>query len=201
MSDKRATYAIGAIVVAFALVLGTVAGSTSLTPISVASQDPMQMTGHVILTLTDADDNIKAYRQTDNIIVHNGMDCSADLLFGDFSAPGLCTTPGFWTFIAIGEDGTALDVTDPGLGTEITTANPGRGGALTAELPAATTVGAKKTVEQAFIIGATGTVKEVGLFDIVTSNGGNMLSRLLITPNIPVLTGDTVTIEYVVEVG
>ena len=200
MSDKRTTYAIGAIVVAFALVLGTVAGSTSLTPISVASQDPMQMTGHVILTLTDADGDIKAYRQTDNIIVHNGMDCSADLLFGDITT-GLCSGESVWTFIAIGSDNTALDVTDPGLGTEITVSTPARGGTVDAEVPATGSTGAKKTIKQAFVITASDTVEEVGLFDIVTSNGGNMLSRLLISPAIPVLSGDTVTIKYVVEVG
>jgi len=199
MSDKRTTYAIGAIVVAFALVLGTVAGSTSLTPISAASQDPMQMTGHVILTVTDAYDNIKAYRQTDNIIVHNGMDCSADLLFGQTT--GLCTGESVWTFIAIGSDDTSLSNTQSGLISEITVSTPNRGGAITNEQAAATTVGAKKTIEQAFAITASDTVKEVGLFDIVTQNGGNMLSRLLISPTIPVLSGDTVTIKYVVEVG
>jgi len=200
MSDKRTTYAIGAIVVAFALVLGTVAGSTSLTPISVASQDPMQMSGHVILTLTDADGNMKAYRQTDNEIVHDGMDCSADLLFGGISG-GLCSGESTWTFIAIGSDGSALANTQTGLGTEITVSTPARGGTLDAEQAAATTVGAKKTIKQAFAITATDSIEEVGLFDIVTSNGGNMLSRLLISPTIPVLSGDTVTISYVVEVG
>ena len=199
MSDKRTTYAIGAIVVAFALVLGTVAGSTSLTPISVASQDPMQMTGHVILTLTDADGDIKAYRQTDNEIVHDGMDCSADLLFGEETSPGLCTSEGFWTFIAIGSDNTAPVNTQSGLIAEITSASPARGGSLTAEVLASGSDGAKKTVLQEFIISATGNIQEVGLFDAVTA--GNMLSRLLIDPAIPVLDGDTVTITYIVEVG
>ena len=199
MSDKRTTYAIGAIVVAFALVLGTVAGSTSLTPISVASQDPMQMTGHVILTLTDADGNMKAYRQTDNIIVHAGMDCSADLLFGQTT--GLCSGEAVWTNIAIGSGDTALDITDFDLDTEITVSNPVRGGTIDAEVAATGAVGAKKTIKQAFAITASDTVKEVGLFDDASSNSGNMLSRLLITPTIPVLSGDTVTIKYVVEVG
>ena len=201
MSDKRTTYAIGAIVVAFALVLGTVAGSTSLTPISVASQDPMQMSGHVIITLTDADDNIKAYRQTDNIIVEGGMDCSADLLFGN-SAGGLCAgTEAFFTNIAIGSSAAGLSDTQSALGTEITNSNPVRGGAVTAEVGATGGVGAKKTILQAFIIGGTDDVREVGLFDDAASTSGQMLSRLLISPAIPVLTGDTVTITYIVEVG
>ena len=201
MSDKRTTYAIGAIVVAFALVLGTVAGSTSLTPISVTSQDPMQMTGHVILTLTDADGDIKAYRQTDNIIVRNGMDCSADLLFGDETGTGLCDPAAFFTSIAIGSSDASVDISQSTLTAEVTSSTPARNGTLSAEVAATVSVGAKKSVEGTFNIGGSFDVKEVGLFDDASSNSGNMFSRILIIPTIPVLSGDTVKITYVVTVG
>jgi len=201
MSDKRTTYAIGAIVAAFVLVIGMVAGSTSLTTMSVSSQDPMQMSGHVILTLADADGDIKAYRQTDNIIVRDGMDCSADLLFGDFTGNGLCSVAAFFTSIAIGSSDAALDISQAGLTTEVTSSTPARAGVLDAELAATVSDGAKKTVKGVFSIGAGFDVKEVGLFDSSTSNSGNMFSRLLINPSIPVLSGDSVTITYVVEVG
>jgi len=44
-----------------------------------------QMLGHVTYTVTDADGNIKAYRQLDNIIVNDGEDCAARLLFTNSS--------------------------------------------------------------------------------------------------------------------
>ena len=201
MSDKRAIYAIGTIVAAFALVFGMVAGSTSLTTMSVASQDPLQMSGHVIITLADADGDIKAYRQTDNIVVHDGMDCSADLLFGDFTGTGLCSVAAFFTSIAIGSGAGTPDITDEVLDSEITASTPARAGALDAEALATGTTGAKKTIVGVFTIGTGDTVREVGLFDSATSSSGNMFSRLLISPEIPVLDGDTVTITYIVEVG
>jgi len=201
MSDKRTIYAIGAIVAAFALVFGMVAGSTSLTTISVSSQDPLQMSGHVIITLADADGDIKAYRQTDNVVVHDGMDCSADLIFGDFTGTGLCSVAAFFTSIAIGSSGAGLDIEDFELISEITASSPARAGALDDEAFATGTTGAKKTIVGEFTIGTGDTVREVGLFDSATSEFGNMFSRLLITPEIPVLADDTITITYIVEVG
>jgi hypothetical protein len=66
-------------------------------------------TGHVITTLTDSDGNIKAYRQSDNLIVNQGENCALKLLFqavpASVSAAGnVCTganTIGF-RYIEIG---------------------------------------------------------------------------------------------------
>ncbi len=209
MSDKRTTYAIGAIVVVFALVFGTVAGSTSMTTISVSSLDPMQMTGHAIITLADADGNIIAYRQTDNIVTNVGRNCSADLLFGIKTGAGLCAaTATQFTFIGIGSGLSTLVETDTTLGAEISTGSspdPARDGTLDVETTASGTlagtdlIGAKKSIKGAFTIGTSSAVDEVGLFDAATS--GNMFSRLPITPEIPVESGDTITITYTITVG
>jgi len=153
MSDKRAIYAIGAIVAAFALVLGTVAGSTSFTTMSVGT-DPVQMSGHAIITLADADGNIKAYRQTDNVVTNNGRNCVADELFGS-TGGALCNDPqtNDYTFIAIG---TGLGVfslseTNTGLGSEINT----RTGTLDSQVAASVTTGAIKTIKGVFTLTGT----------------------------------------------
>jgi len=198
MSDKRATYTIGAIVAAFALVIGMVAGSTSLTTISVSSQDPMQMLGHVIITLADPDGNIKAYHQTDNVVTHVGKNCAADELFG--SLTGLCVggDPFDFTFIAIGSGlgSLTIDETNTGLGTEISIT---RDGTLTAEFAATGTGPAEKDIVGVFILGTTETIDEVGLFD--ASATGNMFSRLVIDPAITASTGDKITITYELDIG
>jgi len=201
MSDKRAIYAIGAIVAAFALVFGMVAGSTSLTTMSVASQDPMQMSGHAILTLADADGNIKAYRQTDNVVTENGRDCIADELFGttggDLCASGSTTAD--YTFIGIGTGlGVfSLDETNTSLGNEILT----RTGVLSSQQAAAGVTGTIKTITGIFTLGGTATVDEVGLFNSVAGAPSDMFSRLAISPVISGGALDIITITYVVTVG
>ena len=197
MSDKRTTYTIGAIVAAFVLVFGLVAGSTSLTTISVSSQDPMQMSGHVIITLADPDGNIIAYRQTDNLVTHDGKDCSADLLFG--TSTELCgSTASTFEFIAIGSGFTSLTESDAALETEITL-TAGRQGTLISEVGATVTGPAVKTFEGVFTLGDTQTVNEVGLFDAATL--GNMFSKLQINPPITANVNDVITITYVLKVG
>ena len=197
MSDKRITYAIGAIVAVFALVLGTVAGSTSLTTMSV-STDPMQVSGHAIITLADSDGNIKAYRQTDNVVTNNGRDCVADELFGT-TGGDLCDVVQStdYTFIGIG---TGLGVfslseTNTALGSEILS----RTGALDSQSEATVSTGTIKTIKGVFTLTETATVDEVGLFD--SASEANMFSRLAISPVISGGEFDIITITYVVTVG
>lgn len=197
MSDKRATYAIGAIVAAFALVLGMVAGSTSLTTMSVSNPDPIQMSGHAIITLADSDGNIKAYRQTDNTVTNNGRDCIADELFGAVTPLCDITSTADYTFIAIGTGFTSqfLSETNTDLGSEINT----RTGNLESEVAASVSTGTIKTIKGTFTLTDTATVDEVGLFDDATE--GNMFSRLQISPVISGGALDIITITYVVTVG
>ena len=201
MSDKRTIYAIGAIVAAFALILGTVAGSTSFTTMSVSNQTPMQMSGHAIITLADADGNIKAYRQTDNVVTNNGRDCIADELFGSIGGD-LCDDPlsgADYTFIGIGT-GLGLIALDEGntvLGGEILT----RTGLLDSQSDATTSTGAIKTIKGVFTLTDTETVNEVGLFDAANVAESNMFSRLAISPVISGGALDIITITYIVTVG
>jgi len=205
MSDKRAIYAIGAIVAAFALILGTVAGSTSFTTMSVSNPTPVQMSGHAIITLADADGNIKAYRQTDNVVTNNGRDCVADELFGttgiDLCDDGVGGAIGGadFTFIGIGTGlgNFGIEEGNAALGKEINT----RTGALDSQSAATTITGAIKTIKGVFTLTGTATVDEVGLFDAAATGESNMFSRLAISPVISGGEFDIITITYVVTVG
>ena len=126
MSDKRAMYAIGALAVGFALVLGLITAVPAQTVTTYSTG--LNMLGHAEIVLKDKDGNIKAYQQSDNVIPINGQDCSADQLFGIITEGGLCAgnTPDQWLFIAVGSDGvtTATDV-DTDLGTELSISRTG----------------------------------------------------------------------------
>ena len=52
---------------------------------SLASKTSAQMMGHVVVTAYDADGNIKAYRQSDNAIVVDGLNMLGALLFNSTS--------------------------------------------------------------------------------------------------------------------
>ncbi len=201
MSDKRATYAIGAVAVTLALVLGLVTAIPASTTVNTVS---MGMLGHATVVLKDTDGNIKAYQQTDNIVVLNGQDCSADLLFGVFEG-GLCAgAEQIWDEIGIGSrDSVALDTETDLIEPIPSVGAPDRTGALTGETAATTGgggTGALKQITGTFILTAAETIAEVGLFDGVVE-GAEMFSRINLGVPISAGSGDTVTITYVIEVG
>jgi len=84
-------YALFGTVVAVAAGLIGAYGLPDFTQTETSSFASAQMLGHVTYTVTDADGNIKAYRQLDNIIVNDGEDCAARLLFSNSSTG---TSPG-----------------------------------------------------------------------------------------------------------
>ena len=202
MSDKRATYAIGAVLVGLALVFGLMTAVPSTT--NTVYLNTMGIEGHAEVVLKDADGNIKAYQQSDNVVVLNGQDCAADLLFGAVgTGTELCgTTAEQFRFIAIGEGtATATDVNTI-LEAELSTLT--RTGTLT-ESAAATTAGdgtgAMKTIVGTFTLVAPTTVAEVGLFDDVANDAPEMFSRIILGTPIGAGTGDTITITYKITVG
>ena len=62
--------------------------------------------GHIQFVLTDADGNVKAYRQTDNLVVTEGRNTVADLAFPNINANGNATDNKF-SWIGIGTGSTA----------------------------------------------------------------------------------------------
>ena len=65
--------------------------------------------GHVELVAKDADGNIKAYRQTDNIVVNIGKTCAAERIFGaSGNSTGACAGGATaFDWIGLGTSGTA----------------------------------------------------------------------------------------------
>ena len=199
MSDKRAMYAIGAFAATFALVLGLIT-AVPVSSVTTLNSAPLGFMGHAEVVLKDIDGNIKAYQQSDNVVVLNGQDCAADLIFGIFEG-GLCAGAAqAFDHIDIGSGDTAADDQDTTLETPLGLT---RTGELTAEDDATTGgggTGAIKTITGTFILTAPSDVKEVGLFDDVTSPG-EMFSRIVLGSPISAGTGDTVTITYKITVG
>jgi len=80
----------------------------SASPLMVASlpqsQEGMLMLGHVEYTLFDENGLVKGYNQGDNLVVEDGKDCVANLVFGITPAGGLCGHAGTMQYIAIGND-------------------------------------------------------------------------------------------------
>jgi hypothetical protein len=68
--------------------------------------------GHIEMVVKDADGNIKAYRQTDNLIVGNGLNFTSNRLFGTTHVVDKASTANF-NYIGVGTTATAatdLDV-------------------------------------------------------------------------------------------
>ena len=162
--------------------------------------------GHITMYTTDSETGaIKEYRQTDNLIVNNGENCAAKMLFRGGSATGssVCTganTEGF-NFIAIGESSTAaadaqnalVDAADetglatPIQGSIVWTNASGTGGAIAEITSVFTNSGA-----------STETITESGLFNSTAANG--MFARQTFT-GIPVDVSDSLTVEWTITIG
>lgn len=73
--------------VAVMAVITGLTGVTALGDFSFDENDVSSMSnnagirGHIIITVTDDEGNIKNYMQTDNIITHDGKECVGELLF------------------------------------------------------------------------------------------------------------------------
>jgi len=198
MSDKRATYVIGAVAAALALTLGLITAVPASSNIAV-NTTPFYMVGHAEVVLKDSDGYVKAYRQSDNVVVLNGQNCSADLLFGTVTESGLCAdTAAEFTDIRIGSDtNTVAADTDTQLVADLGFTGTGE---LTAEAAATSSTGAIKTIVGTFVLTGPTTVGEVGLFDGPGATD-DMFSRIDLTTAITAGEDDTVTITYEIEVG
>jgi len=76
------------------------------TQTSTLQSESSSVLGHIQFVLTDADGNVKAYRQTDNLVVTEGRNTVADLTFPNINANGNGTDNKF-SYIGIGTGATA----------------------------------------------------------------------------------------------
>ena len=107
--NRQKSIAVFAVIAAVAMTSIGLSG-VSATPLMVSSvpqnQEGWGMLGHVEYTLMN-DSQIKGYYQSDNVVVDNGKNCVANLVFGASPAGGTTgdncqASPGQFTFIGIG---------------------------------------------------------------------------------------------------
>ena len=218
--NRNTTYALFG--VTFALVAGllgtNVLGTQSSGIVSedTKSSDGMYLLGHATVTVTDANGNIKAYRQSDNAVSNTGKDCVAKYLFAAGSTRGaagsasLCggalTAP--FTAIAIGNGSSAptIAAADTRLGKEAGGNGLDRIQGLVTFTNATASASAITLIQGTFgpwTGGTTTVIQEAGLFNTTTDNSttGGMFAHILI-PSPPTLNpGDSITIKYTVNVG
>ena len=115
MSDMRAGYLVGTLIISLGLIFGLVAFAyTSTTSVELAAVNPFSVAGHVSMIVTDEYGNIKSYIQTDNRVTDTFKDCVLAEFFGGGA------TCGVMDFIAIGFNGTAESDAQTSLFTQFT---------------------------------------------------------------------------------
>ena len=77
--------------------------------------DETKILGHIELVLYGADGAIKAYRQTDNLVVTNGDNVTANQIFGTSLPTSHTPFSGSFQYIGVGTSGTAAAVTQTDL--------------------------------------------------------------------------------------
>jgi|SRR3989338_538748 len=168
------------------------------------------MNGHIQLVVTDSDNQIKAYRQTDNAITTTGENCVAKMLFKGPATTGTSVCTGSITqpfnYIALGT-GTGSDtpvIFD--LVTENTAAN-GLARALgSATIANATASGtgaggaSVATITKSFSPTATVVVTEAGLFNDTKTGTDGMFARKTFA-GVTVNNGDTLTVTWTINIG
>ncbi|MDE1725783.1 MAG: hypothetical protein KGH89_00785 [Thaumarchaeota archaeon] len=162
------------------------------------SGEKTSLLGHIIVTVTDSQGHIKAYRQTDNIVTNIGHDCAANLLFGTGFAN--CSSPAVFKYIAVTAatsvgTGTATDTTLSG---ELTTNGLARtSGTVTAnQVATGTTTSAIAQVANTFTYSGTTaqSVAAAGLFDAAST--GNMFAERAFGSAVTLNQNDQLTVQW-----
>jgi hypothetical protein len=154
--------------------------------------------GNAVLVQKDPDGNIKAYRQTDNIITNVGKSCAAMELFGQAttnttgSQQTMCggggANSGLFNYVGIGTSGTSEAVGD----TSIT------GGLTRAQDTGVGLVNGTNTyaiIQPAAFTGIAATIQEAGLFDAGGTAGNHMFARKTFT-SIVLTASDSLTVTW-----
>ncbi len=175
--------------------------------------------GHIELVAKDKDGNIKAYRQTDNLITNNGQNCAAKALFSVYTANtgglsnatnrcvGGVTKP--FTVIAIGT-GSGLVTKE---NTQLTTESSGNGltrgqldTAITWTNSTASTQAnggfARALIQKTFTLTASSaTITESGLFNDTSASASGMFARQTFTGIGLSTVGDALTVKWTIDIG
>jgi len=235
LMNGKSTLALVGVLFAAAMVVGMATTSAFSTPHVIASSaivdNQFGMLGHITLTQTDADGNMKSYIQTDNVIVNIGENCVAETLFnvttvGAFACAGASSplytggplnginNDGF-SFIAVGNssasatppvavetDTTLINENSTGTTMDRKTGSP----TVTTE---STGVGSSAVVTLSAVFTSDGGISDVdesGIFDepTTTSGSGGGPGDMLARQtftNIRLSAGDQLTVEWEITIG
>lgn len=161
--------------------------------------------GHIELVTKDKYGNIKAYRQTDNMVVSNGLNATVNDLFGSALQTTSASTVKTFSYVGVGTSNTAVAYTDTLLTAQrgnrlpgtVTAIQAGGGTGMGAQIVA--TWGAGKLANAS---STTTTIQEAGLFDAgnttntPTSSMANLYAHQVISPGISLGTSDTLTVTW-----
>ncbi len=229
--NGKSTLALVGVLFAAAMVVGMTTSAFS-TPLVIASSATVDnqfgMLGHITLTQTDVDGNLKSYIQTDNVIVNVGENCVAETLFNVTSGgadpcdnntvtssifannTGNGISVDGFSFIGVGDDTDGTNPPDPAIETESALDNENSTSTMTRKTgsPAVTTdsdgLGSSAIVTLSAVFtsdGGTSTVDESGIFDEeLLSSVGNMLARQTFN-EIVLGAGDQLTVEWEITIG
>jgi len=160
---------------------------------TIFGSDKIEVHGVYTVIHKDKDGYIKSYQQMENLIPNEGLECTADLVFGTTG----CTGEAFFQFIALGTSGTAPADGDTALGSESGTCARVQDATPTLGLPAS---GQRSITLTSLFTGATcegQAFTETGVFDALTT--GNMIARTLLSTTVTLTSGDSLTINYEVN--
>ena len=164
--------------------------------------------GHMTIKHYDSENNLLSYQQTDNVVTFTGKNCAANLLFDN--TLGSCTTPAVFDDIAIslddllgvGEDddgATVLagecdgttDVCGAGLDARMA-------GVVTFQTVGADNVDAIVDIDATFTKtgGGAVTINSAGLFDVLTTESGNVFAVRPFSTGVAMISGDSLAVTW-----
>jgi len=152
------------------------------------------MLGHITLTATDENGNIKAYRQTDNVITNRGDDCLVSDAFN--VAVGTCSSTALaYDDVHIGTTQTVFGETSTAGLTAWKSTTAGSVGSIVA---ATGTSGASVKVTASFL-DVSASIAEAGLYNSASTVGTDFIALQSFTPIVLGATDD-LTIEWTVTI-
>lgn len=215
MTNKLSIIALVAIVAVGAGLVGYASSTSEVVSPATSFASSALVSGQMTLELRDSEGNLKAYRQSDNVITRNGEDCAAKALFAParFSAGGVTsgstcvgavTVP--FSFIALGNGTTAETNNDVAMQTQHTiTGLEIRSGTVTftnstggtGPATGASVISIAKTFTSQ---GTSTTVSEAGLFNGTASATNGIFAHKTFTP-ITVNNGDSLAVTWTINIG
>lgn len=188
---------LGISIIAVLLSIGFASTDFSESGIGATSSSPIFMQGTYTFTVYDSFGTVKSIQQQTNLVVNDGMECTGDFLFGTI----VCTGEALFQHIALGTTGGATVSTSSALSTEsgactrLTDVTPTMAVGIDGERPVTILVNFAGASCESIAFA------EVGLFDSATTSAGNMLSRSEVSPTITLGVGDTLAVNYEVDIN